>query len=146
MIFSAATAPPTGKPLVLYICLGNSCRSIMAEAITRHLFGARIEAASAGLMPLGHVAPETLQVLAEAGIPTSGLRSKGLEEIELESCRLLINLSRHSLAGRIPAHLRDRVRERPVVDPFGRGLEVYRQAREAIFRLVGEIAGLLISS
>jgi protein-tyrosine-phosphatase len=135
------------KPKVLFICLGNSCRSIMAEAITRSIYGEVIEAASAGLKPLGFITPETLEVLAEAGIATTGLRSKGLAEINLEGCRLLVNLSYHSLASLIPASLEERVLQRPVVDPYGGGLEIYRQARDAIRSLIaGEIVPLLLSS
>ena len=49
---------------LLFVCLGNSCRSIMAEALARHRFpGTRV--ASAGLRPLGYVAEKTLAVLAE---------------------------------------------------------------------------------
>ena len=135
------------KPLVLFICLGNSCRSIMAEALARHCFGDAIAAASAGLNPLGFIASETLVVLAEAGVDTTGLRSKGLEEFTLEHCRLLINLSDYSLASRIPPPLRDRVLHRPVLDPYGCDLEAYRQARDTIRRLItGEIAPLLLFS
>ncbi len=90
------------KPKVLFICLGNSCRSIMAEALARHRCGDRWEAASAGINPLGFVAPETLEVLAEMGVSPAGLYSKGLEEFDLTEYRLLVNLSEHSLQGRIP--------------------------------------------
>ena len=68
------------KPKVLFICLGNSCRSIMAEALARHRCGDRWDAASAGINPLGFVAPETLTVLTEIGVSLAGLYSKGLEK------------------------------------------------------------------
>ena len=84
------------KPKVLFICLGNSCRSIMAEALARHRCGDRWEAASAGLNPLGFVAPETLLILAEMGVSTEGLHSKGLEEFDLREYRLLVNLTDYS--------------------------------------------------
>jgi len=135
------------KPLILFICLGNSCRSIMAEALTRRLFGDRLEAVSAGLHPLGFVTPETLEVLAEAAIATTGLHSKGLEEIDLAACRLLVNLSHYSLSSLIPPHLHSRLIHRPVLDPYGGHLAVYRQARDAIRRLLlDEIAPWLLSS
>jgi arsenate reductase len=135
------------KPLVLFICLGNSCRSIMAEALARHHFGGGLEAASAGLHPLGFVARETLTVLAEAGASTAGLRSKGLAAIDLPACRLLVNLTNHSLASRIPPTLQDRLLHRPMPDPYGGLLELYRQTRDAIQRLIfDEIAPLLLSS
>jgi len=120
------------KPKVLFICLGNSCRSIMAEALARHRCGDRWEAASAGITPLGFVAPETLEVLAEVGVSPAGLYSKGLNEINLREYRLVINLSDRSLHGLIPTDSAIEVRNRPVPDPYGCGLEVYRESRNAI--------------
>jgi len=124
------------KSKVLFICLGNSCRSIMAEALTRHLCGQRWEAASAGLKPLGWVASETKAVLAEIGVDTAGLRSKGLSELYLQDYHLLINLSEHSLQRVIPPDCRDRVMQRPVQDPFGGSLEEYRLSLDAIKELI----------
>jgi protein-tyrosine-phosphatase len=124
------------KPKVLFICLGNSCRSIMAEALTRHLCGDRWAAASAGINPLGFVTPETLEALAELGVSTADLRSKGLEEFDLSEYRLLINLSEHSLRGRLlPTHT-DRLIHRPVPDPYGGSLTAYRRSRDAIRQVV----------
>jgi len=82
------------------------------------------------------VAPETLTVLAEMGVSLAGLHSKGLNGINLRDYRLLINLSDHSLQGRIPTDGSVRVIERPVPDPFGGGLEVYRRSRDAISRVI----------
>jgi arsenate reductase len=124
------------KPKVLFICLGNSCRSIMAEALARHRCGDRWEAASAGINPLGFVAPETLKVLAELGVSPAGLYSKGLDEIDLREYRLLINLTGYSLPGWIPTDGAVEVRNRPVPDPYGCGLEVYRQSRDAIQQVI----------
>jgi arsenate reductase len=124
------------KPKVLFICLGNSCRSIMAEAIARHRCGDRWEAASAGLTPLGFVAPETLLVLAEMGVSPAGLHSKGLERFDLSEFRLLVNLADHVLKGRIPPDGVVRVLQRPVPDPYGCSLEVYRRSRDAITQVI----------
>lgn len=124
------------KPKVLFICLGNSCRSIMAEALTRHLCGPRWEAASAGLHPLGWVARETKAVLAEIGVNPEGLRSKGLAEINLQDYHLLVNLSEHSLKRVIPPEYSDRLIQRPVPDPFGGSLEEYRQSLDAIKEII----------
>jgi protein-tyrosine-phosphatase len=125
------------KPQVVFICLGNSCRSIMAEALARHLFGEALEAASAGIHPLGLVAPETLQVLAEMGVDTRGLRSKGLEEIDFKECRLLVNLTAYSPGTGVAAGP-GRLIHRPMPDPYGGGLDLYRQSRDAILRLLLE--------
>jgi protein-tyrosine-phosphatase len=64
---------------VLVVCTGNSARSILGEALLRHLGGDRIEAHSAGTHP-GTVNPLSLRVLEEAGISTVGLRSKSVNE------------------------------------------------------------------
>lgn len=67
------------KPLVLFLCTGNSARSQMAEAILRARAGDVYEAASAGLEPKG-VHPLTLEALEEVGISGDGLRSKSSGE------------------------------------------------------------------
>ncbi len=115
---------------LLFVCLGNSCRSIMAEALARHHYP-DIRAASAGLRPLGYVAAETLAVLAEAGVSTEGLWSKGLGDVSLEEFSLVVNLTTHALAGYL-AGFAGRVLRHPVTDPFGGTLTAYRETRDAI--------------
>ena len=64
---------------VLFVCTGNSARSILAEALLRHEGGAAFEVHSAGIEPKG-VNPLTLRVLAEAGLDGSWARSKSVTE------------------------------------------------------------------
>jgi arsenate reductase (thioredoxin) len=65
---------------VLFLCTGNSSRSILAEAILRHRGAPDFCAHSAGSHPAGHVHPEALQQLQAAGLSTAGLRSKSWNE------------------------------------------------------------------
>lgn len=65
---------------VLFICTGNSARSIMAEVIMNHLDGKRFKAFSAGTQPRGEIHPTTLRVLSDQGYSLEGLRSKSWEE------------------------------------------------------------------
>lgn len=65
---------------VLFICTGNSARSILAESLLNHLGRGRFRAFSAGSHPKGQVHPLTLATLHELKLPAEGLRSKGWEE------------------------------------------------------------------
>lgn len=64
---------------ILFLCTGNSARSILAEALANHLGRARLHAHSAGSHPKGQVHPMALRVLQEVGLETHGLSSKPWE-------------------------------------------------------------------
>ena len=65
---------------ILFLCTGNSCRSIMAEALLNNYGGGKFEAYSAGSKPKGEIHSVTLEILAERNIPTENFRSKSWDE------------------------------------------------------------------
>ena len=66
---------------VLFLCTGNSCRSILAEAAFNHLAPAGYRAMSAGSRPTGEVHPRSLALLAREGISTLGYKSKSWDDL-----------------------------------------------------------------
>ena len=68
---------------VLFLCTGNSCRSILAEATFNHLAPAGWKAISAGSKPAGYVHPRSLALLAREGIATAGCHSKSWDDLPL---------------------------------------------------------------
>jgi arsenate reductase (thioredoxin) len=66
---------------ILFLCTGNSCRSILAEATFNHLAPANMRAMSAGSKPTGEVHPRSLALLKSKGIATDGYFSKSWDNL-----------------------------------------------------------------
>jgi arsenate reductase len=87
------TLPLPSRPFrsVLFLCVANSARSQMAEALARRALGADVRVQSAGSEP-SHVNPFAVQALAEVGLDTSGHSSKNVDTIDPASVDLVITL------------------------------------------------------
>ena len=77
---------------VLVLCTGNSCRSVMGEALFNHLGKGLIEAFSAGSNPVGYVHPKSIETLERHGIDTGEPRSKSWDEFEGQEFDLVVTV------------------------------------------------------
>ena len=77
---------------VLVLCTGNSCRSVMAEALINQLGKGRYQAVSAGSFPAGYVHPKSIETLKRHGIDTGQPRSKSWDEYTGQAFDLVITV------------------------------------------------------
>lgn len=112
---------------VLFVCLGNACRSQMAEGFARAYGSDVMRAASAGLMPASQIPELTHEVMREKNITLDGQYPKAINEVR-HSFDLVVNMSGTDLALEPgPA-----MEIWPVEDPIGRDAQVYRAVRDEI--------------
>jgi arsenate reductase len=77
---------------VLVLCTGNSCRSVIAEALINHLCAGQLKAVSAGSHPAGFVHTKSLETLARHGVPLPEARSKSWDEFSDQPFDLVITV------------------------------------------------------
>lgn len=77
---------------VLFLCTGNSCRSIMAEALLNHLGNGRIKAFSAGSKPAGYVHEQAIACLNRNRVPVSHPNSKSWDDFAAEDFNLVVTV------------------------------------------------------
>src|SRR5467141_4137295 len=130
------------KTGILFVCLGNCCRSPMAEALARHLAADVIEASSAGTAALGMIAKLTSVALAERGVRIDGQYSKQLQAQDCAAADLIINMT--GMPGKTLFDADQmKVEDWDVEDPYGSDLEAYRQTRDDIEERVGNLSNRL---
>jgi arsenate reductase len=126
------------KKKVLFVCIGNSCRSQMAEGFARAYGSDVMEVQSAGLSPAPIIQPLTRRTLAERNIQIDDQFPKGLELFSRQSFDVVVNMSGEPLP--LPGA---NVRTWPVRDPIGQKETVYRdvaaEIEDLVMRLVLEL-------
>ncbi|MFZ2404658.1 MAG: arsenate reductase ArsC [Methylobacter sp.] len=95
---------------VLILCTGNSCRSVLGEALINHLGGGRFQAFSAGSHPTGKVNANALATLARHGIPTEGFSSQSWDEFDDQGIDIAITVCDNAAGEACPVYLLSAVR------------------------------------
>ncbi|HLK03513.1 MAG TPA: low molecular weight phosphatase family protein [Candidatus Acidoferrum sp.] len=132
---------PPRKLRILFVCLGNSCRSPMAEAIARQHAPDLWEVSSGGLTPLGYVATPTTETIEKNGYSAEGLSSKPIMHSHWEAVDLVINMSgfeKHRVF-----EDPDKVEDWDVQDPFGAEPAVYQNTFDDIRTRIEDLAARL---
>jgi arsenate reductase len=120
------------KKRVLFLCIGNICRSPMAEALARKYGSDVIEPSSAGLSPAFDTYSLTRSVLMEKNVDLGDHLPRRVRDLDLTDYDLLVNIS----GLKLPANLGIPVEDWEVKDPFGGPPEDFRRAMEEIEMLV----------
>ncbi len=120
---------------ILFVCLGNSCRSQMAEALANHLGQGKVRAWSAGSVPLGIIISETYDALKEKGISLDGHWSKGLKDVPVAEMDVVVGMG-CEVECPVPRGFKGRLIEWNIPDPYGRDLAYFRSVRDRIERQV----------
>jgi len=120
---------------VLFVCIGNSCRSQMAEAFARAYGSDVMIAASAGLAPARQIAPDTMQAMQEKGLDLHEHFPKSLRQMSRAQFDLIINMSGMEL----PGASKTRVVEWDVPDPVLLDYDEHCEVRDQIERQVMQL-------
>lgn len=121
---------------VLFVCLGNACRSQMAEAFARVLGGDVMIAGSAGLTPAPAVARDTVRAMEEKKIDLRDHFPKHINQLTRAKFDLVINLCGRAL----PDWMTAPMRLWDVADPVGMSYEDHCAVRDEIEQLVVKLA------
>ena len=117
---------------VLFLCIGNACRSPMAEGFANHYGKGWLTAYSAGSKPAGIIMPNTIEVMREKGIDITAPESKGVSEINLLLMHWIVILE-ETLEDSFPTDsLESEVLHWFVPDPVGEPIDTYRKVRDEI--------------
>ena len=123
---------PSAKKKILFVCIGNSCRSQMAEGFARAYGSDVLVAASAGLMPAATVAPDTARAMLEKNIILRDHFPKHIRQLGRARFDLIVNMSGEDLET-IPG---DALISWDVTDPIRETYERHCEIRDEIERLV----------
>jgi arsenate reductase len=133
----------TKRYRILFVCIGNSCRSPMAEAIASTKYPELMDAFSAGLGPAPIVQALTFSCLEEAGVTLDPeKRPQKLDKSDWPSADYVINMSGYGVYSVIP-QFKGEVLIWEIPDPIGKPMGAYRESRDLIDDHIARLAEAL---
>ncbi len=127
---------PAERPSVLFVCVANSCRSQMAEAVAKSLGGGRWDVWSAGSHPSGQLNSTAIHLMQEVGLNLKGHRSKGVEALPERQWDYLVTMGCGDHCPTVAAAHR---LDWEIPDPVGLPVEEARTIRDRITELIREL-------
>lgn len=124
------------KKSIVFVCIGNACRSQMAEGLARHLGQDIWEVHSAGSNPAGFVAPLSLEVLQEKGIELSHHFSKGIPDLPKQDFDYVVTMG---CGDRCPTLSGKKRLDWQIPDPIGESKEFFREVRDDLEKRIREL-------
>jgi len=121
---------------ILFVCIENSCRSQIAEAIVNNFYWQKFVAYSAGSKPSGIVNPLAIEVMKEIGIDISNQKSKGFDEVKGIEFDYVVTLGCGDVCPFYPAKKKFDLN---IPDPKDKPIEFFRKVRDEIKNKIDEM-------
>jgi len=117
---------------ILFVCVGNTCRSQMAEGFALKYAGGSVGVKSAGTSAMGSVNRTTAESMAEIGIDISRQTSNSLTPDMLNWATVVVTMGCAKAKDICPESFQGKTFDWPIADPLGRPPEFFRQVRDDI--------------
>ena len=127
---------PTRKTKVLFVCIGNMCRSPMAEGFAQKFGGDILDVYSAGTNATGVVSEDSIELMRELKIDISKAVSNGLRAVPLAEMDVVVSMAPVPARSLVPRDFKGRTIDWKVEDPVGKSLAVFRRVRDELEVLV----------
>ncbi len=127
------------KTKVLFVCIGNMCRSPMAEGFALKYGGDILEVYSAGTHATGTVSEDSIEIMRELKIDISQMTSDGLDAVPVAEMDIVVSMAPVRARDMVPRGFRGKTIDWKVEDPVGKSLAVFRRSRDQLNVLVQQL-------
>jgi len=128
--------PSPQKTKVLFVCIGNMCRSPMAEGFAEKYGGDILEVYSAGTNATGRISEDSIEIMRELKIDISKATSDGLDAVPLADMDIVVSMAPVRARALVPRDFTGKTIDWKVEDPIGKSLTVFRRVRDQLSGLV----------